>query len=126
MATQCQTRVVQNYQKHLAEAVQDAAQNLSLRTIKGVRVENVMIEGITVSPPTPSAGIDERFDLKMVNVKLGEAITSCLQDADDATRKKVEEIAETQAPDPDDKDLHDNLKLRKQALIDDGVWSELS
>jgi hypothetical protein len=50
--------------------------------------------------------MDERFDLNIVNVKLGEAITRCLQNADDATRKKVEEIAETQPPDPDDKDLH--------------------
>jgi hypothetical protein len=38
---------VQNYQKHLAETVQDAARNLSLRTIKGVQVENVVVEEIT-------------------------------------------------------------------------------
>jgi hypothetical protein len=31
--------VGRNYKKHLAETVQDAAQNLSLRTIKGARVE---------------------------------------------------------------------------------------
>lgn len=31
------------------------------------------------------------------------------------------EIAETLPHDPDDKDVHDNLKLRKQALIDAGV-----
>jgi hypothetical protein len=36
----------QNYKKHLAETVQDAAQNLSLRTIKGARVENVVVEEI--------------------------------------------------------------------------------
>jgi hypothetical protein len=65
--------------------------------------------------------MDERFDLNIVNVKLREAITSCLQNADEATRKKVEEIVETQRHDPDDKDLHDKLKLRKQALIDAGV-----
>ena len=35
-----------NYKKHLAETVQDAAQNLSLRTIKGVRVETVGVEEI--------------------------------------------------------------------------------
>ena len=47
---------VQNYQKHLAETVQDAARNLSLRTNKGVQVENVVVEEITGSPPTPTAG----------------------------------------------------------------------
>jgi hypothetical protein len=36
----------QNYKKHLAETVQDAAQNISLRTIKGVQVENVAVEEI--------------------------------------------------------------------------------
>jgi hypothetical protein len=35
-----------NYKKHLAEAVQDAAQNLSLRTIHGGRVEKVQVEEI--------------------------------------------------------------------------------
>jgi hypothetical protein len=38
--------VVQNYKKHLAETVQDGAQNLSLRTIKGTRVEKVQVEEI--------------------------------------------------------------------------------
>jgi hypothetical protein len=118
--------VVQNYQKHLAETVQDAAQKLSLRTIKGVQVENVAVEEITVSPPTPTTGVDERFDLKTVNVKLREVIKKCLTNADDATRKQVEEIGETQPHDADDKDVHDNLKLRKQALIDAGVWSDAS
>jgi hypothetical protein len=36
----------QNYKKHLAETVQDAAQNLSLPTIKGTRVESVQVEEI--------------------------------------------------------------------------------
>jgi hypothetical protein len=36
----------QNYQKHLAETVQEAAQSLSLRTIKGARVDNVVVEEI--------------------------------------------------------------------------------
>jgi hypothetical protein len=36
--------VVQNYKKRLAETVQEAAQNLSLRTIKGARVEKVVEE----------------------------------------------------------------------------------
>jgi hypothetical protein len=35
-----------NYKKDLAETVQDAAQNLSLRTIKGARVETVVVEEI--------------------------------------------------------------------------------
>jgi hypothetical protein len=35
-----------DYKKHLAETVQDAAQNLSLRTIKGARVETVVVEEI--------------------------------------------------------------------------------
>jgi hypothetical protein len=35
--------VVQNYKRHLAETVQDAAQNLSLRTVKGARVEKVQV-----------------------------------------------------------------------------------
>jgi hypothetical protein len=34
------------YQKHLAVTVQDAAQNLSLRTIKGARVEKVVVQEI--------------------------------------------------------------------------------
>jgi hypothetical protein len=38
--------VVQNYKRHLAETVQDAAQNLSLRTVKGTRVEKVQVEEI--------------------------------------------------------------------------------
>jgi translation elongation factor EF-Ts len=38
--------VVQNYKKHLAETFQHAAEALSLRTIKGVQVENVLIEEI--------------------------------------------------------------------------------
>jgi hypothetical protein len=38
--------VVQNYKKRLAETVQDAAQNLSLRTIKGARVDKVQVEEI--------------------------------------------------------------------------------
>jgi hypothetical protein len=120
------SEVVQNYQKHLAEIVQAAAQNLSLRTIKSVQVENVVVEEIVGAPPTPIPQMDERFDLNIVNVKLGEAIANCLANADDATRKKVEEIAETQPHDPDDKEVHDNLKLRKQALIDAGVWSDAS
>jgi hypothetical protein len=31
---------VQNYKKHLKETIQSAAQGLSLRTIKGARVES--------------------------------------------------------------------------------------
>jgi hypothetical protein len=38
--------MAKNYKKHLAETVQDAAQNLSLRTIKGARVESVQVEEI--------------------------------------------------------------------------------
>jgi hypothetical protein len=118
------SEAVQDYQKHLAEIVQAAAQNSSLRTIKGVLVENVVVEEIVGGPPTPTAQMDERFDLNIVNVKLGEAIADCLTNADEETRKKVEEIAETLPHEPDDKDVHNNLKLRKQALIDAGVWSD--
>jgi hypothetical protein len=35
--------MVQNYQKHLKETVQSAAQGLSLRTIKGAQVESVTV-----------------------------------------------------------------------------------
>ena len=38
--------VVQNYEKHLAETVQNAAQRLSLRTIKGAGVGNVLVAEI--------------------------------------------------------------------------------
>jgi hypothetical protein len=38
--------VVQTYKKHLAETVHDAAESLSLRTIKGVQVEDVLVEEI--------------------------------------------------------------------------------
>jgi hypothetical protein len=37
---------VRNYQKHLSETVRNAAQALSLRTIKGTRVESVSIAEI--------------------------------------------------------------------------------
>jgi hypothetical protein len=37
---------VQTYKKHLAETVQGAAEALSLRTIKGIQVENVLVEEI--------------------------------------------------------------------------------
>ena len=40
--------VVQTYKNHLAETVQDAAEALSLRTIKGSQVENVLVEEIKV------------------------------------------------------------------------------
>jgi hypothetical protein len=46
---------VQNYQNHLRGMVQSAAQGLSLRTIKNTRVETVVIEEITGSPPMPTA-----------------------------------------------------------------------
>ena len=38
--------IVRDYQKHLSDAVQDAAQHLPLRTIKGVRVETVSVTEI--------------------------------------------------------------------------------
>ena len=38
--------VVQNYKRHLSETVQDAAEALSLRTIKSSQVENVLVEEI--------------------------------------------------------------------------------
>jgi hypothetical protein len=41
-------QTVQNYQKHLAETVQNVAEAISLRTIKAVRVENVVVEEIKV------------------------------------------------------------------------------
>ena len=36
----------QNYQKHLRETVQNAAQGLSLRTVKGARIESVSVAEI--------------------------------------------------------------------------------
>jgi hypothetical protein len=36
----------QNYQKHLKETVQKAVQGISLRTIKGARVESVSVAEI--------------------------------------------------------------------------------
>ena len=42
---------VQNYQNHLRGMVQSAAQALSLRTIKGTRVESVSVTEIKDSPP---------------------------------------------------------------------------
>jgi hypothetical protein len=85
-----------------------------------------VVDEIVGARPTPIPQMDERFNLNIVNVKLGEAIANCLANADDATRKKVEEIAETLPHDLDDKDVHDNLKLRKQALSDAGVWNDAS
>ena len=37
---------VQNYQKQLSETVRNAAQSLSLRTVKGARVESVSVAEI--------------------------------------------------------------------------------
>lgn len=34
---------VQNYEKHLADAIRDAAQNLSLRAISGTEVGEVLV-----------------------------------------------------------------------------------
>ena len=39
-------KTVQNYQKHLSETVQNAAQGLSLRMIKASRVERVAVAEI--------------------------------------------------------------------------------
>ena len=39
-------KAVQNYQKHLKETVQNAAQGLLLRTIKDARVESVSVAEI--------------------------------------------------------------------------------
>jgi hypothetical protein len=43
-------QTVQSYQKHLKGAIQSAAQGVMLRTVKGARVENVVVEEITGSP----------------------------------------------------------------------------
>jgi hypothetical protein len=40
--------LVQTYKTHLAETVQDAAEALSLRTIRRSQVENVLVEEIKV------------------------------------------------------------------------------
>ena len=37
---------MRDYQTHLSDAVQDAAQHLPLRTIKGVRAESVSVTEI--------------------------------------------------------------------------------
>ena len=36
-------KTVQNYQKHLKDTVQNAAQGILLRTIKGLRVESLSV-----------------------------------------------------------------------------------
>jgi|HubBroStandDraft_4_1064222.scaffolds.fasta_scaffold1793660_1 hypothetical protein len=41
-----ENETIQNVQKHLAETVQEAAENLSLRTINGVEVDHVVVEEI--------------------------------------------------------------------------------
>jgi hypothetical protein len=46
---QASDEILQNYQKHLAATVQNAAQTLSLRTIKAARVESVAVEEIQPS-----------------------------------------------------------------------------
>jgi hypothetical protein len=42
-----ENETIQNVQKHLAETVQEAAENLSLRTINGVEVDHVVVAEIT-------------------------------------------------------------------------------
>jgi hypothetical protein len=37
---------VRNYRKHLSETIRNAAQGLSLRTIRGIRVESVTVTEI--------------------------------------------------------------------------------
>ena len=39
-------KTVQNYQKHLSETVRNAAQSISLRTVKGARIESVSVAEI--------------------------------------------------------------------------------
>jgi hypothetical protein len=39
-------KTVQNYQKHLKDTVQNAAQGILLRTVKGARVESVSVAEI--------------------------------------------------------------------------------
>jgi hypothetical protein len=39
-------KTVQNYQKHLKDTVQNAAQGILLRTVKGARVESVAVAEI--------------------------------------------------------------------------------
>ena len=48
-------KTVQNFEKHLRGIIQSAARELSLRTVKGTRVETVVVEENTGSPPTPTA-----------------------------------------------------------------------
>jgi hypothetical protein len=43
---QTSDEALQDYKKHLAETVQDAAQNLSLRTIKDAHVESISVTEI--------------------------------------------------------------------------------
>ncbi len=38
--------VVQNYQKHLSDTLRNAAQGISLRTIKGSRIDSVSVTEI--------------------------------------------------------------------------------
>ena len=38
--------IVRDYRKHISDAVQDAAQHLPLRTLKGVKVETVSVTEI--------------------------------------------------------------------------------
>jgi hypothetical protein len=39
-------KTVQNYQKHLKDTVQNAAQGILLRTVKGARIESVSVAEI--------------------------------------------------------------------------------
>ena len=39
-------KTVQNYQKHLKDTVQNAAQSILLRTVKGARIESVSVAEI--------------------------------------------------------------------------------
>ena len=39
-------KTVENYQKHLSGTVRNATQGLSLRTVKGARIENVSVAEI--------------------------------------------------------------------------------
>jgi hypothetical protein len=75
---------------------------------------------------TSANDVRGRLDLKNENLNLRDAIIKNLKKADPATSKKVDEIGKEQPHDADEKGVNDNLKRRKQALIDAGVWSDAS
>jgi hypothetical protein len=85
---------VRNYQKHVSETVRNAAQGVSLRSIKAVRVENVSVAEI-------------RTELQQADFCGG---------AKNAAVQRPAKVTDAWRPRRRDGDVSDRIRCRDQAL----------